>query len=169
LDLSRLSVLVADDNPHARNIVLALLRGAGITDVQLCGSGAEALDFLRSATPDFAIIDYKMEPIDGVQLTQIIRNSPDSASPYLPIIMLTAFADKARVMEARDAGVHEIVVKPVSAAALFSRIRAVILKSRPFIRSAGYFGPDRRRVNDEWYAGPKRRSGDVVPVAPHVI
>ncbi len=74
--------------------------------------------------------------------------------------MLTGHAARARVEEARDAGVTEFVVKPVTARAVLDRINAVILRPRHFVRTSEYFGPDRRRRQDPAYQGPWRRSGD---------
>jgi two-component system chemotaxis response regulator CheY len=63
-------------------------------------------------------------------------------------------------MAARDAGVTEFVVKPITAKAILDRIQAVIFGPRPFVKTDGYFGPDRRRANAAGYAGPFRRATD---------
>jgi CheY-like chemotaxis protein len=158
--IERLKVLIADDNPHMRAIVTALLRGVGVTDVREAGSGVEALRSFRTHGADLAIVDFNMAPMDGVEFTRRVRRDPDSPNPYLPIILMTGHAERARVMEARDAGVNEFVVKPVNANAVLSRITAVMSKPRPFVRSSTYFGPDRRRVAAPGYPGPFRRSTD---------
>jgi hypothetical protein len=62
-------------------------------------------------------------------------------------------------MAARDAGVTEFLVKPLSAKALYERILSVVLHPRPFVRTKNYFGPDRRRNSNPGYAGPERRRG----------
>ncbi len=153
-------VLVVDDNQHMRSIVATILSAVGVGHVRECWDGAEALDALRQWQADLAIIDYHMSPIDGVEFTKLVRNAGDSPNPYLPIIMLTGYAERARVMEARDAGVTEFAVKPVTAQAILNRLNAVIFKPRPFVKTADYFGPDRRRKQDEAYDGPWRRAED---------
>lgn len=158
--LSSLRVLVVDDNPHMRSIVTAVLKGIGARKVHECADGAEALDALRQWSADVAIVDYHMSPIDGIELTRLVRNAADSPNPYLPIIMLTGYAERSLVMEARDAGVNEFIAKPLSARALVDRLSAVIYKPRPFVRTATYFGPDRRRRQDPSYEGPWRRWDD---------
>ena len=75
---------------------------------------------------------------------------------------MTGHSEKSRVTEARDAGVTEFVAKPVKAQTLLTRIEAVILRPRPFVRSPSYFGPDRRRTGTKDYAGPFRRADDGV-------
>jgi DNA-binding response OmpR family regulator len=104
-----------------------------------------------------AIVDFRMDPVDGVEFTRQVRNGGGGDSPYLPIIMLTGYADRTRVFEARDAGVTELIVKPVTAQAMIARLNAVIHHPRPFIRSVDYFGPCRRRTANPNYIGPERR------------
>ena len=71
--------------------------------------------------------------------------------------MLTGHTEADRVMEARDAGVTEFLAKPVSALQLFQRIRTIIEAPRQYVRTADYFGPDRRRRNELDYEGVERR------------
>ncbi len=89
----------------------------------------------------------------------MVRTGKDSPNPFVPIIMTTAYADKQRVMEARDVGITEFIAKPLSAKTLMGRITAVIEHPRAFVRSARYFGPDRRRQASD-YKGPKRRQSE---------
>lgn len=158
--LSAMRVLLVDDNQHMRSIVAAVLAGVGVQQVRECWDGAEALDALRQWPADVAIVDFQMTPIDGVEFTRLVRNAGDSPNPFLPIIMLTGHAERSRVEEARDAGVTEFVVKPVTARAVLDRLNAVILRPRPFVRTADYFGPDRRRRQDPNWVGPWRRKDD---------
>ena len=76
--------------------------------------------------PDIVFVDYRMEPIDGAELTRKIRAGEEGIDPYIPIIMVTGYSDMRRILEARDAGVSEYLVKPISAKLLYMRICAVI-------------------------------------------
>jgi DNA-binding response OmpR family regulator len=73
--------------------------------------------------------------------------------------MLTGHSERKRVMSARDAGVTEFMVKPISAKGLHQRIVNVIANPRRYIKTKTYFGPDRRRNSAPSYAGPERRKG----------
>lgn len=157
---SALQILLADDNQHMRAITATILNSAGFRRTREVRDGAEAIDALRDWPADLAIIDFNMAPIDGVEFTRLIRNSPDSPNPYLPIIMMTGHSERARVCEARDAGVTEFIVKPITAKAVLDRIHAVIYKPRPFVKSENYFGPCRRRLTLRDYQGPFRRESD---------
>lgn len=158
--LQSLNILLVDDNQHMRAITSAILQSAGIRKIREVSDGAAALESMRDHPVDLAIVDFNMFPLDGVEFTRLVRNSPDSANPYLPIIMMTGHSEKSRVFEARDAGVTEFVVKPITAKAIFDRIQAVIVRPRPFVKTEGYFGPDRRRIDATNYRGPLRRSTD---------
>ena len=161
--LAALQILLIDDNPHMRAIASAVLKSAGIRKVVEAGDGGTGLQMLRDHAIDLAIVDYNMFPLDGVEFTRLVRNSPDSANPYLPIIMMTGHSAKKRVYEARDAGVTEFLAKPITAKGVLDRIQSVIWKPRPFVKTDGYFGPDRRRSAAKGFKGPYRRSTDVPP------
>ena len=160
--LKAIHVLLVDDNQHMRLIAAAVLQSAGVRTVLEAADGAAGLEILRdpSLSVDLAIVDFNMFPLDGVEFTRLVRNSPDTTNPYLPIIMMTGHSEKSRVYEARDAGVTEFVVKPITAKAILDRIQAVIFRPRPFVKTDGYFGPDRRRTAATGYKGPLRRSTD---------
>jgi CheY-like chemotaxis protein len=158
--LNALQILLIDDNQHMRAITSAILQSAGVRKIREVGDGGAGLDALREQAFDVAIVDFNMFPLDGVEFTRLVRNSADSPNPYLPIIMMTGHSEKNRVMEARDAGVTEFVVKPITAKAILERLNAVIFKPRPFVKTDGYFGPDRRRTDARNFKGPYRRVAD---------
>jgi CheY-like chemotaxis protein len=154
--LDSLRFLLMDDNHHMRAIVATILRSVGVQHVREAGDGAEGLEALNTYPADIAVCDFKMDPMDGVEFTRAIRQ-PDSRNTYLPIIMMTGFSDRGRIFEARDAGVTEILAKPITAAGLLARIDSVIMRPRPFIRTSSYFGPCRRRTDAADFAGVERR------------
>jgi CheY-like chemotaxis protein len=159
-DMSRLAALVVDDNQHMRAILLTLLRALGIKNLAEASDGADALSLLQSRPFDFLLADINMQPIDGIEFTQMVRRSADSIAPMIPIIMVTGHTERSKVTAARDAGVTEFVAKPVTAQALYLRVQEVIERPRPFVRTASFFGPDRRRRVDPKFKGPHRRKAD---------
>ena len=80
------------------------------------------------------------------------------SNPYVPVIVVTAHTEIHRVFMARDLGMTEFLAKPISAKLLYGRIRAVIENKRSFIKSADFFGPDRRRKSVEFEGEDKRRN-----------
>jgi CheY-like chemotaxis protein len=154
----RLKVMVVDDNAHMRKLVATILRAFGCTHITEATDGQTAWAGLRDANPDIVILDWMMEGMSGFDFTKLVRTSPNSPNPYLPIIMLTGNSSAECVSGARDAGVNEFLAKPVSAKAVMVHLTSVIENPRPFVRTAVYFGPCRRRRGREQYRGPERRS-----------
>lgn len=157
LSLAKIRFLLVDDNVHMLNIVKTILKGVGATYLFEAKTMGEAMEKLKREQIDIVILDYMIGDEDGVTFIHQVRNGETSPAPYVPIIMLTAHADRIRVAAARDAGVTEFCVKPVTAQDMLKKIGAVVDHPRPFVRSAMYFGPDRRRRRDPNYRGPERR------------
>ena len=160
-NLERLNFLIADDNRHMRALVKGVLLAMGCRSIAEAEDGADAYKRILNFPADMAICDWNMKPLDGLEFAQLVRTAKDSPNPMLPIIMLTGYSDLSRVMTARDAGINEYLIKPISAAGIYSRIRAVILKPRPFVRTKDYFGPSRRRLRSDGYRGMDRRKTSV--------
>ena len=151
-----LKILLVEDNQHMRTIVREVLKGAGIRDIHEARDGAEAFDILRGFAADIAIVDFNMAPVDGIDFTRMLRKAPDSLNPMMPVIMITGHSERSRVEEARDAGVNEFVVKPLTATALLARLNAVVMNPRPYVKSRHFTGPERRRRLNP-YTGAERR------------
>ena len=160
IEFNRLRFLVVDDNAFMRRIVRTLLHGFGAREVFEAEDGAGGLELFTQSKPDIVITDWDMPIFSGIELTQMIRQPGSNANPYAPIIMMTANPEKSRVIAARDAGINEFLAKPISAKALYRRILNIVINPRPFIKTATYFGPDRRRTVNVKYDGPERRKSE---------
>ncbi len=159
-NLERLNFLVVDDNSYMRFLVGSVLRALGARHIEEATDGADAYARLGTYAADVVICNWQMSPMDGLEFVRLLRTDTNSPNPFVPVIMLTAHTEAKRVVEARDAGVSEILAKPFSAHQLYSRIRAIIEHPRPFIRAQTYVGPDRRRRQDPDFKGPERRTQD---------
>lgn len=159
--LERLNFLIVDDNKHMRALVKTILHALGVKNTLEATDGADAFKELRHFPADVIICDWNMSPLDGMDFVRLVRTGKDSPNPFVPIIMLTGHTEMYRVVEARDAGVNEFLAKPISAKALYARIRSIIERPREFIRTASYFGPDRRRRQNPNYNGPERRKDSI--------
>lgn len=156
--LNRVKFLIVDDNAHAINLVKAMLRGFGTDKLDDAQTIEQAKQRMKANPADIIILDYMMGEEEGVTFARWLRTDPESPNQFVPIILLTGHADMARIMKARDAGVNEFCIKPVTPADLMKRINAVINQPRAFVQSGAYFGPDRRRRDDPKYSGPERRA-----------
>ncbi len=145
-----------------QKLLVSVLEALGIKHVQTAPNGHEAFRAFCRGNHDIILSDWQMEPMDGIALTQQIRNSTLSPNKMAPVILITGYSAWPRVMEARDAGVTEFLVKPFTANDLARRIAHVINHPRDFIETQDFFGPDRRRRRPEesGYSGPMRRQED---------
>ena len=142
------------------SLTKSILSIFGFNKVVTATNGAEAYQVFQDQHPDLIITDWLMEPVSGLELIRKIRKDPLSHNPFVPIILMTGFSDRARVEIARDDGVTEFLVKPFSAKDIYSRIVQIVEKPRQFVSTGEFFGPDRRRRKNFEYHGPTRRSED---------
>ncbi|MCB1592722.1 MAG: response regulator [Alphaproteobacteria bacterium] len=155
-----LKVLVVEDNQPMLDLTKSILQTFGIGIIYTATDGEQAFSIFCKSNPDMVIADWMMQPCDGISLTRRIRNDKRSPNPYVPIILMTGFSEKRRVISARDAGITEFLVKPFNARDLYRRLVQVIEKPRQFVRAEDFFGPDRRRNRTTPYSGPRRRHDD---------
>ena len=141
-----------------RSLITSVLRVLGAQSIREASDGGAALQVMKVAAPDIILVDWEMQPIDGLEFVKLVRRSEDSPNPFVSMIMLSGHSEHNRVLEARDAGVNEFVVKPISANSLFKRIQEVIESPRPFVKSENYFGPDRRRHEFPYPRAERRKS-----------
>ncbi len=165
-----IKVLVVEDDQHMLSFLRAVvsMETSGIIDYAEATDGEQALKVLKSFKPDVIIADWIMEPMDGLELLQKIRQGFNDVSPFIPFIMVTCRDEPQWRAEARDAGVTEYLLKPVSAADLYQAIENAIVNHKPFVRSRDYFGPD-RRLRDNHYSGDDRRKQNPVYLTPPIL
>ncbi|MGB0747873.1 MAG: response regulator [Magnetospiraceae bacterium] len=143
--LEQFSLLVVEPNPFMRSVMKAVLKAFGARDIKEAPDGSAALGLLQTNKIDILFSEKEMQPLDGVEMTRVIRTAKDVRDNMVPIVMVSAYSELYNVLEARDAGITEFVRKPFSATDLFSRINEVIERPRIFVKSPRYTGPDRRR------------------------
>lgn len=164
--LKEISFLIVEDQEFLRKLVRQVLDVFGAERITEAGSGEQAWKVFKETPTDVVLLDWKMPGLDGVELTKMIRKDPDSPNPYVPIIMMTAANRRRDVFTARDAGVTEYIVKPVSAKAIISRIEAAIERPRRFVKVGDYFGPDRRRQAKPFQGEDRRGVHETAAHAP---
>jgi signal transduction histidine kinase/DNA-binding response OmpR family regulator len=120
-----LRVLLVEDNVVNQRLAVALLEKAGHR-VSVAGNGVQALETLESSGFDVVLMDMQMPEMDGAEAMRIIRERERTTGAHVQIVAVTAHAltgDRERCIEA---GADGYVSKPLSAAALFAEIDAVM-------------------------------------------
>lgn len=142
--IEKLKVLVVDDEPSMRKVVRALLQAIGIKIIHEAADGNDGLDKIRMRGPDLVILDWEMPSPNGPEFMRTVRSPENFPLPDVPIIMLTGYSERSRVLEAMQLGVNEYLLKPVSSTALLARIVSILIHPRPMVRRGDYYGPEPR-------------------------
>ncbi len=159
ISLRNVSLLIVDDSIVVRRLIKWALKSSDAGAIRDAADAAGALRVLESFSPDVILVNWRTQPVDGLELVRRVRSSETGAHAFARIVMMSRCSKCRQVLAARDAGVDEFLVKPLSRAGLLVGIRAVIDNPRPFSRTEGFFGPDRRRKKIT-HDGPERRKGD---------
>jgi two-component system KDP operon response regulator KdpE len=118
-------VLVCDDEPQILRALRVILRDAGYEAVT-AASGEEALDSAAVKPPAAAILDLMLPDIDGVAVTERLREWSE-----MPIIVLSAVGEEDAKVRALAAGADDYVTKPFGPAELVARLEAALRRARP--------------------------------------
>ncbi|MEP7369806.1 MAG: response regulator, partial [Dermatophilaceae bacterium] len=117
------SILIVDDEAQNRRLLEALLGPEGYRTRAAAG-GKEALASIADDPPDLVLLDVMMPGIDGRQVARAIKADP--ATRNIPIIIVTAQADREARLAALDAGAEDFLSKPVDRAELWLRVRNLL-------------------------------------------
>jgi PAS domain S-box-containing protein len=117
-------VLVVDDDPHVRPVLVRLLRRYGMR-VSSASDGYAALGAVEAQPPDVILLDIKMPGLDGFEVLRRLKARPATAA--IPVIILTAddLSDSTRA-QGRDLGAHAYLEKPIAYERLINSVNAAI-------------------------------------------
>lgn len=121
-------VLVVDDDPTVREVVVSYLRAHG-HQVSECDDGAEALRRLTDAPPDLVVLDLMLPGLDGLEVCRRLRALPD-ARAEVPVVMLTALTESEDRIAGLEVGADDYVTKPFSPRELALRVDSVLRRAR---------------------------------------
>ena len=125
------TILVVDDSPFIVDVFVTMLERGGYRTVAAYG-GDECLEILKTVTPDLILLDIMMEPMDGWETLERIKEDP--ATKEIPVLMLTA--KQLTPAEAQEYGIYieDYVLKPITHRELYDAIEHV-LNRRQSIKS----------------------------------
>lgn len=117
------SVLVVDDDPMKRQLLRLILERAGF-GVAEAADGAEALLSLDDNVPDLMTLDVMMPQMDGFAVCARVRENPKTAE--LPIIMVSARADRGSIRDGLAAGANRYLPQPVMPDTLLKTVNELL-------------------------------------------
>ena len=105
------TILVVDDSPFIVDVFVTMLERGGYRTVAAYG-GEECLEILKTVTPDLILLDIMMEPVDGWETLERIKENPETKE--IPVLMLTA--KQLTPAEAQEYGIYieDYVLKPIT-------------------------------------------------------
>ncbi len=146
---AKLHVLVVDDDMLMQKLIRDLLTILGFTNISVVSKAEAALKVIDSEELDLVICDWRMPGMSGIELVKYIRNLPICKNTFVSIIMLTGNSETENIIEARDVGITEYLVKPFTVKDLCARIVEIIEHPREFVITNEYKGPSRRRRTED--------------------
>lgn len=151
-------VIIVDSSPGSVRLLRDSVRLFSKGKIHCVESPDHAFELAKTFNPQLMVVDLGSDPGDGLQMVRRIRRSY-MPSRYAPIIAASSRANADVVFAARDAGVHEFLIRPFTTLDISRRLIAVTLKSRDWIEGMRYVGPDRRRFNSATFRGDNKRLG----------
>src|SRR5271170_3614240 len=135
-------ILIIDDNPANVKLARLLLVNAGF-EVRTAGDSTEALETLRSFSPQLILMDIQLPGMDGLQLTRHLKAAP--ATSHSIIVALTAYAMRGGEERAKTAGCDGYMCKPIDTRTFVDQVRRYLEKSP---QQPGAAKPDASDPND---------------------
>ena len=126
-----INCLIVDDDKFSRTFTKTALYQIGIKNTREAATTQEAAEIIRSYKIDVVLLDHQMPEQSGLELAKQIKEGKIGDNKELPIIMVTIDTKEKTVLDAKNIGIHEYLVKPISPLALRKRIAtAVGIKER---------------------------------------
>lgn len=124
-NMETLRILIAEDDPLVAVTLQDQLRELQHDVVAVASDGEEAITLTRDTQPDIALLDIKMPNRDGISAADAIHQEAG-----IPIVMLTAYSDRALVLRAADVGVLTYLLKPVGLNELAAALQLAMARHR---------------------------------------
>jgi two-component system alkaline phosphatase synthesis response regulator PhoP len=121
-------VLIVEDEPNIRNLIVLHLQLEGLTPTSV-GDGNEGLRLARSEPFDLIVLDLMLPGLDGVTICRAIRR--DSTNNDVPILMLTARREESDKVLGLESGADDYLTKPFGVREFVARVRALLRRPRP--------------------------------------
>ena len=130
MDLAFLRVLVVDDFPSMRKLLLKGLRQMGVGNIQEARDGTEAVQLLETNKVDLIVSDWNMPDMGGLELLRWVRNAYSFG--HMPFLMVTSKGQQADVVQAVKAGVDSYIVKPFTQEILEAKVTKLLGQATAF-------------------------------------
>lgn len=119
-----ISIIIVDDMQFSRVVIQAALKKAGFINIRVSDSAKKALAMMEESHADVVLADWVMPEMDGLELTDIIRQRDEEQGLYTAVILFTAQEGIEPMVEAFDRGIDDYIKKPPNPQELAARVNA---------------------------------------------
>ena len=140
--MSKETILIVDDEEDIIELIRYNLKTEGY-DILTAMTGEEAIKIAKQATPDLMVLDLMLPGIDGLEVTQHLKNTEKTQG--IPIVMLTAKGEESDIVTGLELGANDYISKPFSPKELVARIRGILRRRR---KKGKLAAPQIKQVND---------------------
>ncbi len=154
--VSKINILVVISSHKAANLIRDLFLQLGFSNIFVARDAADAVQMLREIRVHLIVADSELRvspkdaqtaeeiELSGIRFVERLRHAQQSPAPFIPVLMLMDHARSHEVRRARDAGVNEVILRPMQARDFCARVVNLIDKPRVFITAPSFKGPCRR-------------------------
>lgn len=140
--------LVIDPDPQSKALLRKLLAAFGVSRIMSAQATDDALMMLRREKFSVVFLDEMAGPLKPLHFLKMLRRDLHANDVAVPVVLVCAKIDAAKVTQARDSGMNDVISKPVNLPAIERQLRAA-LAPRPFVANKNFVGPDRRHQRDD--------------------
>lgn len=123
-DFAKTRVLLIDKTVHGRNLLRGILATLGVGKLEMRQDAVMALQLLRQQSYDIVFCDEWLEPMSAESFVKVLRHDVRSRDMMVPVVLVTCGTDRRHVERVRDAGVSDVISKPVSIETIRGKLEA---------------------------------------------
>lgn len=131
----KVKILVVDDFPTMRRIVMNLLKEIGYVQFAQAEDGVKAWEAVQGTQFDLIVSDWNMPNMTGIDFLRKVRSSERFKA--IPFLLITAEAKRSQIFEAAEAGTDGYIVKPFTAGTLMEKLNKIIERKQAFFEARG--------------------------------
>ncbi len=121
-------ILIAEDEPDIRDLIVFILRMIGGYEVVAANNGEEAVQLALKEIPDLILTDVRMPKMSGYEACQRIKANP--TTKHIPVVFLTARGQEQEVQAGIAAGGDEYLLKPFEQAQLIKKVADILATTK---------------------------------------
>ena len=125
MEMGNVRVLVVDANAHIRRLIATLLEAISVKEVREASNPAAAVPMMLDTPPDLIIADFAGDATETVLFMHRLRRG-ELAGSHIPVLALAGSTHHAVLEQAWEAGIDDVIAKPISALEVIQRARHLL-------------------------------------------